>query len=51
MTDNEIKLIKIIREHSNPVRALVVAINIIVSHLRQHGSSPTPSSVDLRERA
>ena len=50
MTENEIELINIVREQDNPVQALMIAIKIIVSYLMQHGSSPTPSSVDLREQ-
>lgn len=51
MTENEIKLIRIIREQDSPVRALVVAIDVIVSYLMQHGSSPKPSPVAPREQA
>lgn len=43
MTENEIKLINIIREQENPVQALMVAVKIIVSYLVQHESSPKPS--------
>lgn len=49
MTENEIKLINVIRKQKNPVQALIVAINIIVFYLTQHESSPKPCSVDLRE--
>ena len=38
MTENEIKLINIIREQDNPVQALMVAVKIIVSYLMQHES-------------
>ncbi len=49
MTENEIELINIVREHDNPVRAMMVAIKIIISYLMQHESSPRPYSADLRE--
>ncbi len=51
MKENEIKLINIVREQDKPTQSLIVAINIIISYLEQHGSSPRPSSVGLRERA
>lgn len=35
MTDNEIKLIKMIRECTNPAQALVVAIQTILLFLTQ----------------
>lgn len=51
MTGNEIELINIIREQDNPIQALRVAINIIVSYLVRHESSPKPYSVVHREHA
>lgn len=51
MTKNEIKLINIIREQDDPVQALKVVINIIVSYLMQHESYPRPYSVAPREQA
>lgn len=50
MTENEIELINIIREQDNPVRALRVAINIIVYYLMQHGSCSKPFPVVPREQ-
>ena len=50
MTENEMKLIKIVREHNQPIQALMVAIHIIVSYLRQHGSYPRPFLADPREQ-
>lgn len=50
MTENEVMLINIIREQENPVRALMVAINIIVSYLMQHESYPKSSPVAHREQ-
>ena len=39
MTDNEIKLIKMIRESENPQDALLTAVRIITSFLEQEKSS------------
>ena len=35
MTDNEIKLLNLIRENDNPEQALVTAIEIIIMYLEQ----------------
>ena len=51
MTDNEIELIKIIRENDNPERALVTAVETILSYLRQRESSQLQAAADLRELA
>ena len=45
MTENEIELIKLIRENDNPSEAVVTAVEIILSFLGQHGSSQAPSVV------
>ena len=39
MTANEVELIKLIRENDNPARAIVTAVDIILSFLKQHESS------------
>ena len=44
MTDNEMELIKIIRENDNPERALMAATVIILGFLKQHGSSAIQAS-------
>lgn len=49
MTDNEKKLIEIIRENDNPEQALLTAIDIILLSLVQPESYPAPSSVSLQE--
>ena len=36
MTENELILIDLIREHKNPEQALAIAIEIILSILKQH---------------
>jgi hypothetical protein len=50
VTENEIKLINIVRERENPVQALIIAINVIVSYLVQHESYPKPLPVVPREQ-
>lgn len=45
MTDNEIELIKLIRENDNPGRALMAATVIILGFLKQHGSSEVQAAV------
>lgn len=48
MTENELKLIKMIRENDNPTRALSTAVFIVLGYLTQHGSSPAQAPVDLQ---
>jgi hypothetical protein len=43
MTENELMLIKLIRENDNKEQAILTAVNIITSFLEQHESSPVPS--------
>ena len=45
MTDNEMELIKIIRENDNPERALMAATVIILGFLKQHESSEVQAAV------
>ena len=45
MTDNEMELIKIIRENDNPEQALMAAAVIIFGFLKQHGSSEVQAAV------
>ena len=45
MTDNEMELIKIIRENDNPERALMAATVIILGFLKQHESSVEQAAV------
>ena len=51
MTDNEKKLLDLIRDHDNPEIALVIALTLICSYLAQPQSSATPSVADFREFA
>lgn len=51
MTDNEKKLLEMIREHSHPDKAIVTALAVISWYLAQRKSSATPSVADFREFA
>lgn len=51
MTNNEIQLIQMIRDSSNPEEALVKATLIILEFLKQHGSSEVQAADSLREHA
>ena len=51
MTDIEIKLINMIRDHKHPEKALLVALATICWYLMQRESSATPSAVDFQEPA
>lgn len=46
MTENEIKLINIIREHKHPEKALVTAIETTLLYLEQLQSSVKPFVAD-----
>ena len=47
MTENELELIKLIRENDNPEQALATAVETILSFLEQHESSQVPCSASL----
>ena len=49
MTENQKELIELIRENDNQSEAVIIAIEIISSFLRLHGSSQSPSAVALQE--
>jgi hypothetical protein len=51
MTDNEIKLINIIREHENPEQAVEIAIRVMIEFLAQDESSQEQPLVCPRESA
>ena len=51
MTDNELKLINMIRKSNNPNRAMVIAIKTICWYLTQHESFAKPSVADSQELA
>lgn len=38
MTNNEIELLNVIRESDNPEQAIIIAIDVILSYLKQHES-------------
>ena len=45
MTENERKLLEIIRENDDP-ESLMIAVEIILKHLEQHGSSEGQAPAD-----
>ena len=47
MSENEMELIKLIRENDHPERALMAAATIILGYLKQHGSSEEQAAVGL----
>ena len=49
MTENELELIKIIRENDNPEEAVKVFAAIILDFLKQHESSEGQAAVYLQE--
>ena len=49
MTDIEIKLLNMIRNHTHPNEALEIALNIICLYLAQSQSFATPSVADSQE--
>ena len=51
MTENELNLIKLIRENDNPEQALRTAVETILSFLERHESSQEPSAVCPRGQA
>ena len=51
MTENEIELIKLIRENDNPTQALMTSAVIVLGYLKQHESSVIQESAGLQELA
>jgi hypothetical protein len=49
MTENEMELIEIIREHQHPEIALITAIETTILYLKQLESSLRPIVVGFRE--
>lgn len=49
MTENEIKLLEMIRNHDNPEQALLVAVEFILDFLNHHESVELKSSVEFSE--
>lgn len=48
MTNNEMELIKLIRENDNPIQALMTAIIIVQGYLKQRGLDSTQDPAGLR---
>lgn len=51
MTENEIKLIELIRENDNPEQAIITAVETILSFLEQPGPFEVQALACLRELA
>lgn len=51
MTNNELELLGVIRNHENPQQAILIAIDTITSFLKQLESSQAPTAVGLQESA
>lgn len=47
MNENEMELIKLIRENDNPEQAIMTAATIILGFLKQHGSSEEQAAAVL----
>ena len=47
MNENEMELIKLIRENDNPEQALMAATLVILGYLKQHESSEEQAAVCL----
>ena len=47
MSENEMELIKLIRENDSPEQALMAAATIILGYLKQHGSFEEQAAVGL----
>ena len=48
MSENEMELIRLIRDNDNPGQALMTAATIILGYLKQHESSAKPSADSLQ---
>ena len=44
MNENEMELLRMIREHENPEQALLIAVGVILDYLGRPGSSEEPSA-------
>ena len=51
MTENERKLIKLLRENDDPERVANYMLNLFLSYLHTHAPSQETPSVDLQEFA
>lgn len=47
MSNNEVELMKMVRESDNPEQAVLIAIDTILGYLTQHGSSQGQAAGDL----
>ena len=51
MTENELELLYIIRNHDNPEKALGIAIDLLIDFLEKREAPQDTSSVHLQESA
>lgn len=51
MTDNEIELLEIIRDSSDPEKVASYMLNLFLDYLHTHAPSQEKQSVDLSESA
>ena len=51
MTEKELTLLNLIREHKHPDKAMVIALTTICWYLKQSQSFATPSVADFQELA
>jgi hypothetical protein len=47
LSENNMELIKLVRENDNPEQALMAAATIIIGYLKQHGSSEEQAAAGL----
>ena len=47
MSENNVELIRMIRENDNPEQAMMVAVTIILGYLKRHESSEEQVAVGL----
>ncbi len=51
MTQNERELMEIINACEDKGKALITAVEVIITYLQQHGLCPAPSADDQREQS
>lgn len=51
MNENEMELLRIIRENDSPENALLIAVDVILKYLRRPGSSEEQVAAGLQEPA
>ena len=49
MSESQIELLKMIKEHKNPEEAIKMTLAVIITYLEQHESCSIPSADHLQE--